>query len=125
PAPQAHLHYYSSFQHPQPHCPSASHSSSCLLSFFFLLTRPPPRSTLFPYTTLFRSPASTCRHRAPLISRSFTASSRCSAMYSAKDRKSTRVNSSHVAISYAVFCLKKKKKLHNQHRTQSQPIPTF
>src|SRR5471030_3473812 len=78
--------------------------------FFFLMIRRPPRSTLFPYTTLFRSlpPAWHRRHfrlcgfpsenggRAPR----------------GKDRKSTRLNSSHLGISYAVFCLKKKKQNH-------------
>src|SRR3970282_2370361 len=74
--------------------------AACL--FFFLMIRRPPRSTLFPYTTLFRSrrrdgdrvrregheaPGEACRRR---------------------DRKSTRLNSSHITISYAVFCLKKK-----------------
>src|SRR5690349_24023411 len=78
-----------------------------LLFFFFLMIRRPPRSTLFPYTTLFRStgaaqedelgeragkPGQDAAHR--------------------QDRKSTRLNSSHVEISYAVFCLKKKKKNH-------------
>src|SRR6266513_2802387 len=67
------------------------------------MIRRPPRSTLFPYTTLFRSRPhrracrrriSTCRQPAPRR----------------RDRKSTRLNSSHVSISYAVFCLKKKKK---------------
>src|SRR5260221_3393703 len=80
-----------------------------VMVFFFLMIRRPPRSTLFPYTTLFRSqcgelgtvpedPASTHaglrRHR-----------DRCPG----GDRKSTRLNSSHTVISYAVFCLKKKK----------------
>src|SRR6266576_3765868 len=71
--------------------------------FFFLMIRRPPRSTLFPYTTLFRS---RCRsnHQAG-ISRSFH-SCGCERR---RDRKSTRLNSSHVEISYAVFCLKKKK----------------
>src|SRR5437870_7330741 len=69
--------------------------------FFFLLIRRPPRSTLFPYTTLFRSDgnASPSSPTQP--------SARCSTGRS-RDRKSTRLNSSHVAISYAVFCLKKK-----------------
>src|SRR5947207_14705820 len=81
--------------------------------FFFLMIRRPPRSTLFPYTTLFRSPAvaqapvelevGTLRPRSPyghvLVERLI-----------ARDRKSTRLNSSHTVISYAVFCLKKKKK---------------
>src|SRR5438034_2120675 len=75
--------------------------------FFFLMIRRPPRSTLFPYTTLFRSkPSIRCgRHTRPSRDRAFTAtSSGCG------DRKSTRLNSSHTVISYAVFCLKKKKK---------------
>src|SRR5208282_6254197 len=72
--------------------------------FFFLMIRRPPRSTLFPYTTLFRS------------SRRRTSGPRsCSPALSwppcpRRDRKSTRLNSSHGSISYAVFCLKKKKK---------------
>src|SRR5439155_26993369 len=75
-------------------------------SFFFLMIRRPPRSTLFPYTTLFRSRPDWRRYRArpaqPLLERL-----PCLAR---RDRKSTRLNSSHVAISYAVFCLKKKKR---------------
>src|SRR6266511_4930910 len=69
---------------------------------FFLMIRLPPRSTLFPYTTLFRSSAP-----AP---RAWSRSSRRSSWRSGStDRKSTRLNSSHVKISYAVFCLKNKK----------------
>src|SRR5260221_12231755 len=73
-----------------------------LPSFFFLMIRRPPRSTLFPYTTLFRSlrdgGIARGRHRA-----------RASGNVGAgEDRKSTRLNSSHTVISYAVFCLKKK-----------------
>src|SRR6266508_4854608 len=69
---------------------------------FFLMIRRPPRSTLFPYTTLFRSrPASPARCCSPR-------SAPQRARPCARDRKSTRLNSSHVAISYAVFCLKKK-----------------
>src|SRR5215510_15851164 len=72
------------------------------LFFFFLMIRRPPRSTLFPYTTLFQSrrrpPA---QRRPPGIHRGLP---------DGQDRKSTRLNSSHVAISYAVFCLKKKTK---------------
>src|SRR6266853_5184672 len=69
---------------------------------FFLMIRRPPRSTLFPYTTLFRSAAADARargggpHHLPCPWH--------------QDRKSTRLNSSHSQISYAVFCLKKKKK---------------
>src|SRR5215213_11163383 len=78
------------------------------LPFFFLMIRRPPRSTLFPYTTLFRprpSTASTRRHRCGAVRRR-RSGTRCSR----RDRKSTRLNSSHWPISYAVFCLKKKKK---------------
>src|SRR6185295_19975901 len=69
--------------------------------FFFLMIRRPPRSTLFPYTTLFRS-TGRCRSRRcrPPPARTTRP----------VDRKSTRLNSSHANISYAVFCLKKKKK---------------
>src|SRR5439155_21805023 len=72
--------------------------------FFFLMIRPPPRSTLFPYTTLFRSRRPSPPWRTP---RPAPATPTGPAR---RDRKSTRLNSSHVAISYAVFCLKKKKK---------------
>src|SRR5215813_15013543 len=71
------------------------------LVFFFLMIRRPPRSTLFPYTTLFRSlgrQPPRLDHYEPVPQRR------------TRDRKSTRLNSSHVRISYAVFCLKKKKK---------------
>src|SRR5436190_2623897 len=73
--------------------------------FFFLMIRRPPRSTLFPYTTLFRSgwhpqgAGSDPRHNGSHPQRNG----------SHPDRKSTRLNSSHTVISYAVFCLKKKK----------------
>src|SRR5437870_10048146 len=77
------------------------------LSFFFLMIRRPPRSTLFPYTTLFRSRQNLHRDRH---GRHFANSWRFVHKSTARDRKSTRLNSSHVAISYAVFCLKKKKK---------------
>src|SRR5258708_23831630 len=99
------------------------------------MIRRPPRSTLFPYTTLFRSvlaPPTTCPvhshcppvHEVPLIvtdtnsaelvkhaSNSFLAMK--SWRHALQDRKSTRLNSSHQIISYAVFCLKKKKKISN------------
>src|SRR5690348_17570048 len=80
--------------------------------FFFLMLRRPPRSTLFPYTTLFRSmnphslryppnraPPNRFRQIRPLVK------------LGCLDRKSTRLNSSHPSISYAVFCLKKKKNI--------------
>src|SRR5438105_7259975 len=76
------------------------------------MIRPPPRSTLFPYTTLFRSRAS----GGPRISTngrpgtSWGSSTKATMRSQASDRKSTRLNSSHEWISYAVFCLKKKKK---------------
>src|SRR3989337_722719 len=76
--------------------------------FFFLMIRRPPRSTLFPYTTLFRSPRAAHRwgsggsHPIPM-------------RMARGDRKSTRLNSSHGSISYAVFCLKKKP--HKHHNT--------
>src|SRR2546430_2925709 len=82
------------------------------------MIRRPPRSTLFPYTTLFRSPRRTPRTR-PRRSRRTPVSGGCSGCggvmgrgeeLQAQDRKSTRLNSSHSQISYAVFCLKKKKK---------------
>src|SRR5436309_8665750 len=91
------------------------------------MTHPPPRSTLFPYTTLFRSRdlSSLARRRASNRGRlgvrrhdgSTNAASGkrlCGARQVSADRKSTRLNSSHVKISYAVFCLKKKKKNHPQ-----------
>src|SRR2546426_8357001 len=74
--------------------------------FFFLMIRRPPRSTLFPYTTLFRSSIP----HLPLFFSSW--GSRCVRCRAGLDRKSTRLNSSHLVISYAVFCLKKKKKKH-------------
>src|SRR2546426_8319710 len=75
------------------------------------MIRRPPRSTLFPYTTLFRSPSCTtgCLSRGSRSSRNLSRRP-CSCAKCARDRKSTRLNSSHLVISYAVFCLKKKKK---------------
>src|SRR3954468_5331504 len=67
------------------------------------MRRPPPRSTLFPYTTLFRS-----EHTSELQSRRDSYAVFClTGVQTCADRKSTRLNSSHVEISYAVFCLKK------------------
>src|SRR5437870_9103606 len=75
------------------------------------MIRRPPRSTLFPYTTLFRSPAGPGSWPpADAWSGWPPRSRRCRPRWPT-DRKSTRLNSSHVAISYAVFCLKKKKKI--------------
>src|SRR6266850_2990926 len=79
---------------------SCSLHSCSIHFFFFLMIRRPPRSTLFPYTTLFRSP------RRPIWPPS---RGRGRFRPRRRDRKSTRLNSSHLVISYAVFCLKKKK----------------
>src|SRR5260221_8368153 len=73
--------------------------------FFFLMIRRPPRSTLFPYTTLFRSVRAEIA-RAIRTKTDYVIEHRVNRV----DRKSTRLNSSHTVISYAVFCLKKKKK---------------
>src|SRR5438067_5065077 len=71
------------------------------------MIRRPPRSTLFPYTTLFRSPMLAPRLPSG-ARRARRASLGADAVATYQDRKSTRLNSSHVSISYAVFCLKKK-----------------
>src|SRR2546429_9002613 len=80
--------------------------------FFFLMIRRPPRSTLFPYTTLFRSVAG-IRVRIERLTRYDLTHAY---LHQQGDRKSTRLNSSHGYISYAVFCLKKKKK--NYHNIE-------
>src|SRR3712207_7427688 len=109
-----------------------------MIIFFFLMIRRPPRSTLFPYTTLFRSFCLTgARPIAPVQLSEIAdragagqpqpaaAPGECSALdllpaYADHlDRKSTRLNSSHANISYAVFCLKKKKE------TPSLPLLVF
>src|SRR5690606_41247901 len=100
--------------------PSAHAARSRVLSLFFLVLRRPPRSTLFPYTTLFRSSITSTRHSA--VARlchigsylypgttGHKKAGRARLRDCSIDRKSTRLNSSHVKISYAVFCLKKKK----------------
>src|SRR6266516_7019360 len=80
------------------------------LFFFFLMIRRPPRSTLFPYTTLFR-PRAPARAAGPRRRvRRLADRRRRPRRRRARDRKSTRLNSSHRTISYAVFCLKKKTK---------------
>src|SRR2546430_15012292 len=98
---------------------ASSVSTSCI--FFFLMIRRPPRSTLFPYTTLFRSQAADHTHRStiepPQAARIAQLVTNCRHPGECRapshshegDRKSTRLNSSHSQISYAVFCLKKKK----------------
>src|SRR5258705_8163201 len=79
------------------------------------MIRRPPRSTLFPYTTLFRSAGvlhSRTDHRVRHFANQFVAhiATKLDSRNGGQDRKSTRLNSSHLGISYAVFCLKKKKK---------------
>src|SRR5258707_8981222 len=101
-------------------------TTAIFLFFFFLMIRRPPRSTLFPYTTLFRSHAARDdRHLVDRIGvRQQHGEQRVSRFVNGgdpllgvadeatprRDRKSTRLNSSHANISYALFCLKKKKK---------------
>src|SRR3712207_9251806 len=84
--------------------------------FFFLMIRRPPRSTLFPYTTLFRSLCQAKGITLSLVNGADLDFSSAAGRFVAdalgsvaRDRKSTRLNSSHANISYAVFCLKKKK----------------
>src|SRR5437868_9799734 len=87
------------------------------------MIRRPPRSTLFPYTTLFRSPV---RYRRapdrPLKLSGTNLSAVISGRCTYPDRKSTRLNSSHVSISYAVFCLKKKKKTSEKYHQDNTLI---
>src|SRR5204863_8759526 len=104
----------------------------CLFTFFFLMLRRPPRSTLFPYTTLFRSgllrnvPVKRIKefeehfllemeNKLPDVMAEFKKGNLPDDGMKKIDRKSTRLNSSHVEISYAVFCLKKKKKSEAKH----------
>src|SRR5205807_9824929 len=82
------------------------HNREFCVIVFFLMIRLPPRSTLFPYTTLFRSHTQAAFSRPPTPERS--AGLRRPHGRFTVDRKSTRLNSSHLVISYAVFCLKKK-----------------
>src|SRR3982750_549123 len=102
-------------ENPDPTRPLRSRFNRCCFFFFFLMIRRPPRSTLFPYTTLFRSPAISISllttHRPP-----------SSGGLWPEDRKSTRLNSSHDQISYAVFCLKKKNKPRSDGQL-GQPLP--
>src|SRR2546427_5744619 len=83
------------------------------------MIRRPPRSTLFPYTTLFRSGGDMAqrRHREAVCPRvAYMPQGLGRNLYPTLDRKSTRLNSSHSQISYAVFCLKKKKKTYTLTR---------
>src|SRR5258708_30117686 len=95
---------------------------SLIFFFFFLMIRRPPRSTLFPYTTLFRSVAGRAR-----LCQNCGNTDNCVILSprnprAERDRKSTRLNSSHQIISYAVFCLKKKKREREQ-RPFARPGP--
>src|SRR5438876_5706819 len=90
-----------------------------MLFFFFLMIRRPPRSTLFPYTTLFRSEAlddADLRCVRVRARRETGVPDHVLVAVLDQDRKSTRLNSSHPSISYAVFCLKKKKTNNNLKR---------
>src|SRR5947207_7278296 len=78
------------------------------------MVRRPPRSTLFPYTTLFRSSERAAPPRGRRYPRRAPRACRSHRIDRDRDRKSTRLNSSHTVISYAVFCLKKKKKRKQQ-----------
>src|SRR5439155_27140568 len=107
-----------------------------LIIFYFSLIPPPPRSTLFPYTTLFRSLDALERVEgaysllitvgrtlyAIVDPRGFRPLVLGRLGRNPRDRKSTRLNSSHVAISYAVFCLKKKKLKYQEHRRNREAI---
>src|SRR3712207_8849034 len=95
------------------------------------MIRRPPRSTLFPYTTLFRSRADEYggvpddrprRRRHQELQRLVSRTSRPRPGYGSLDRKSTRLNSSHANISYAVFCLKKKKIAEMRYTTRTNPL---
>src|SRR5947209_10568844 len=91
------------------------------------MIRPPPRSTLFPYTTLFRSRYTVHDDKLAStdpLSFSDTRPYKARLEKSRTDRKSTRLNSSHANISYAVFCLKKKKKKkkYNNNHQQKQTV---
>src|SRR3712207_8068350 len=104
-----------------------------MVCFFFLMIRRPPRSTLFPYTTLFRSDEAV----QYLIDNGYVepypnppsglyrmTNKGLEEILGNRDRKSTRLNSSHANISYAVFCLKKKKTRPVCHRTPVSPMWT-
>src|SRR5215204_7123175 len=102
-----------------------------LFFFFFLMIRRPPRSTLFPYTTLFRSRRRCRRGAVPGAKRAAhrTQPDRPGLARGPdprrRDRKSTRLNSSHTVISYAVFCLKKKKREITDKTLHPQPRTTY
>src|SRR5256885_11475582 len=89
------------------------------------MIRRPPRSTLFPYTTLFRSVVDELfGHCSGSVSGFDVLEPLLGPGRERRDRKSTRLNSSHLVISYAVFCLKKKKKNNTQTQTNSRTLTT-
>src|SRR2546430_264532 len=92
--------------------PSSEVPCNRRMVFFFLMIRRPPRSTLFPYTTLFRSPAGSLllHHERLSADSGLEPALHLLSLVARGDRKSTRLNSSHSQISYAVFCLKKKRR---------------
>src|SRR5690242_21518972 len=91
---------------------------------FFLVIRRPPRSTLFPYTTLFRSPSKRWIPSSGAPERAVDSRyQRALGLRGGADRKSTRLNSSHMSISYAVFCLKKK--TYQQSQTSPHYSPSL
>src|SRR5437773_5566977 len=97
------------------------------LIFFFSIIRPPPRSTLFPYTTLFRSRGRVRpghAHAPGVRPERERPSAHALDELLERDRKSTRLNSSHITISYAVFCLKKKKKKKKKKRDSNGRVNT-
>src|SRR5689334_24317323 len=94
-----------------------------LTSLLFLMMPRPPRSTLFPYTTLFRSSASRAASTSwPTRAWACAARSSRGVRATTTDRKSTRLNSSHSSISYAVFCLKKKNCVFEQDQEDGQDL---
>src|SRR5215216_7403894 len=102
-------------------------TASSSVFFFFLMIRRPPRSTLFPYTTLFRSRRQGgAGHGRDRLSDRRGRGGRELRHHQAGDRKSTRLNSSHQIISYAVFCLKKKKQkkkaIHTKKKKKKKKI---
>src|SRR2546428_2007699 len=102
-------------------------SVSASFLFFFLMIRRPPRSTLFPYTTLFRSDGDfpLALETVDLIrpARLFQFHE-IRELHQRRDRKSTRLNSSHDQISYAVFCLKKKKRINTKREHRQELLHT-
>src|SRR5690349_23272235 len=98
--------------------PRSPRSDPSPLLLFFLTIRRPPRSTLFPYTTLFRSKRAGAQRCDGDVTLADALPCGYGTITAIEDRKSTRLNSSHVEISYAVFCLKKKKTTNTVHSSE-------